>query len=159
MNEQGAQIPPHRRAHRLRNAARILLGIVALYFVYHGALSLVIQGRIKSIRRAGFPATCAELDEWYRRPLAGQNAADVYEAAFAQFQTWTNKLVPSSVPADFTNKCDCCSTPKLRRDLLPVVGMAKLPARTDPLPVEMQQLVAEYLSDNAQALRLLHQAA
>ncbi len=48
---------------------------------------------------------------------------------------------------------------KIRRDQLPIVGLAKLPSRTEPLPAETKQLVAEYLSDNAQALRLLHQAS
>jgi hypothetical protein len=143
--------------HRLKTNAFILLGLVALYFVYHLVLSLVIQERINSIRRAGFPATCAELDKWYVQPPAGQNAADIYAEAFTHFETWTNKLTKSSIPADFVTN-DCHSPPKVKHDLLPVVGMAELPPRTEPLPAGMQQLVAEYLSDNSEALRLLHRA-
>ncbi|MGA2605032.1 MAG: hypothetical protein ABSG14_12460 [Verrucomicrobiia bacterium] len=145
--------------HRLKKAVSALLGLVALYFIYHLALSLAIQERINSIHRTGFPATCIELDKWYVQPPAGQNAADVYTEAFARFETWTNKLAESSIPADSTNKSKFYSAPETKRDLLPIVGLAKLPPRTEPLPAEMQQLVAEYLSDNAEALRLLHQAA
>jgi hypothetical protein len=145
--------------HRLKTVVLVLLGLVALYFVYHLTLSLMIRERINSIRRAGFPVTCAELDKWYVEPPTGENAADVYREAFAHYETWTNKPAQLSVPADANNKNKFSSRPKSKRDLLPIVGMARLPPRTEPLPAEMQQLVAEYLSDNAEALRLLHQAA
>ena len=42
---------------------------------------------------------------------------------------------------------------------LPVVGPGKLPPRGEPLPKEMQAAVSAYLTSNAQALDLLHQAA
>jgi hypothetical protein len=145
--------------HRLKTVLCVLLSLVALYFAYHLALWLVIQRQINSIRRAGFPVTCVELDKWYVQPPAGQNAADVYTEAFARFETWTNKLAESSIPADSTNKSKFYSAPETKRDLLPIVGFAKLPPRTEPLSAETQQLVADYLSDNAEALRLLHQAA
>lgn len=151
MNDQPAQVPPNRKTHRLKTIVLVLLGLIALYFVYRQSLSLVVQRRIDSIHRAGFPVTCVELDKWYPQPPAGENAADIFREAFAHYETWTNKQVQLSA---VTNR-----TTKIRRDLLPVVGSAKLPPRTEPLPAEMQQLIAEYLSDNAEALRLLHQAA
>ncbi len=144
--------------HRLKRAVLILLGLCTLYLVYHLTLWLLIQKQINSIRRAGFPVTCAELDKWYVQPPAGQNAADVYSNAFAHFEPWTNKLTESSIPADFVQS-DRYSPPKLKRDLLPVIGFAKLPSKTEPLHAGMERLVAEYLSDNAETLRLLHQAA
>ena len=68
--------------------------------------------------------------------------------------------MPSSpLPADARDANKFSSAPRSRRDLLPIVGMAKLPPRTEPLAPEMQKLVAEYLSDNAESLRLLHQAS
>jgi hypothetical protein len=143
---------------RLKSVMLVPLGLVAVYFAYHLTLSLMVRKRINSIRRAGFPATCAELDKWYVQPPAGQNAADLYREAFAHFDQWTNKLAESSIPADFVQS-DCSSPPKVRRDLLPVVGLAKLPPKTGSLPADMRQLVAEYLADNGEALRLLHQAA
>jgi hypothetical protein len=145
--------------HRLKTVMLILVGLIALYVVYDLSLSRSIQGRIDSIHRAGFPATWVELDKWYAQPPAGENAADVYREAFAKFETWTNKPAQLSTPSDADDKSKFSSRPRSKRDLLPVVGLAKLPPRTEPLPGEMQQLVAEYLSDDAEALRLLHQAA
>ena len=159
MNDQPAQVPPNRKTHHLKTVAFVLLGFFALYFVYRYSLSSIIQGRLDSIRRAGLPATCPELDKWYPQPPAVENAADTYREAFAHYETWTNKPAQLTVPTDATNKSKFSSPPHSKRDLLPVVGMAKLPPRTEPLPADTQKVVAEYLSDNAEALRLLHQAA
>jgi hypothetical protein len=159
MNNQPAQVPPNRKTHRVKTVVLVLVGLIALYFVYHLSLSQIIQERINSIRRAGFPATGVELDKWYVQPPAGENAADLYREAFAKFETWTNKTAQLSTPSDAVNKSKFSKPPRSKRDLLPVVGTAKLPPRTEPLPAEMQQLLAEYLSDNAEALRFLHQAA
>jgi hypothetical protein len=158
MNDQAAQVPPNRKTHHLKTVALVLLGFFALYFVCRYSLSSAIQGRLDSIRRAGLPATCLELEKWYPQP-AGENAADTYREAFAHYESWTNKPALTAIPKDAANKSRFYSPPHSKRDLLPVEGKAKLPARTEPLPAEMQQLIAEYLSDNAEALRLLHQAA
>jgi hypothetical protein len=159
MNGEPAQVPPGRKGHRLQTVVLILVGLIALYAIYHLSLSHSIQGRIDSIHRAGFPVTWVELDKWYAQPPAGENAADVYREAFAHYEAWTNKPAQLSTPSDADDKSKFSSRPRSKRDLLPVVGTAKLPPRTEPLPAEMQQHVAEYLSDNAEALRLLHQAA
>jgi hypothetical protein len=42
---------------------------------------------------------------------------------------------------------------------LPIVGRAKLPARTEPLAEDTKALVAQYIADNNEALELLHKAA
>jgi hypothetical protein len=159
MNGEPAQVPPGRKLHRLKTVVLIVVGLIALDFVYHLSLSRSIQGRINSIHRAGFPATWIELDKWYVQPPDGENAADVYREAFAKFETWTNKPAQLSTPSDADDRSKFSSRPRSKHDLLPVVGTATLPPRTEPLPAGMQQLVAEYLSDNAGALRLLHQAA
>ena len=158
MNDQPVQARSNRKRHRFKTVVFVLLGFLALYFVYWYSLSSAIRRRFDSIRRAGLPATCAELDKWYTQPPAGENAADVYREAFAHYEWWTNKPARLSVASNATDRSKFSPPPRTRRDQLPVVGFAKLPSRTEPLPAEMRQLVAEYLSDNAEALRLLHQA-
>jgi hypothetical protein len=166
MNGPPPQIPANRKTHRLAITVLAIVVVVfvsplALYFVYRRSLALSIQARIDAIHQAGFPATCAELDKWYPQPPAGENAADVYGEAFAHYAMWTNEEARLPVPARAKGRPTFSSPPppRLKRDLLPVVGSAKLPPRTEPLTPEMQKLVAEYLSDNAESLRLLHQAA
>jgi len=158
MNDQPAQVPPNRKTHRLKTVVLVLLGFFALYFVYRYSLSSSIQGRLDSIRQAGLPTTCPEIEKWYPQPAA-ENAADTYREAFGHYEMWTNKEAQFSAPADAANKSRFSSPPHSKRDLLPVDGKAKLPARTEPLPADTQKVIAEYLSDNAEALRLLHQAA
>ena len=159
MSGQQAEILPSRKPRRLKTVALVLLGLAALCSACNLSLALILYRRIESIRRAGFPATCAELDKWYVQPPAGENAADIYREAFSRYESWTNKPALLSVPADVTDRTKFFSRPESKRDRLPVVGFAKLPPKTDPLPAETRQLVDDYLSDNAEALRLLHQAA
>jgi hypothetical protein len=159
MNGQPSPAPPNRKTRRLKIVALILVSLIVLYMVYRHALSVSIQRRIDAIHQAGFPATCAELDKWYVQPPAGENAANAYKEAFAHYQFWTNKDAQFSMPVDARYRSKFSSPPKLKRDLLPVVGTAKLPPRTEPLTPETQKLVAQYLSDNAESLRLIHEAA
>src|SRR6266404_6019222 len=100
MNGQPTPVPPNRKTRRLKIIALIFVGVLALYFAYRHTLARSIQARIDAIHHAGFPATCAELDKWYSQPPAGENAADVYEEAFAHYETWTNQVAHFSVPAD-----------------------------------------------------------
>jgi hypothetical protein len=142
MNGQSDQVPPNGKPRRWRTLLFALAGLIVLYFAYRHGLSAAIQARIDAIHRAGFPATCAELNTWYPQPPAGQNAADLYEEAATHYNKWTSN-----------------DTARAKLNLLPVVGIAKFPARTEPLAADTQRLAAEYLGDNAEALRLLHQAA
>jgi hypothetical protein len=135
----------------------VVAGLIVLYAGYRLCLRYAVQSRLDAIRQAGYPATWAELDKWYRQPSAGENAADIFGNAFAHYQMWTNQL-PLPSEADATNRTRRSSRPQRKSDLLPIVGMAKLPAMTEPLPAEMEVLVAAYASDNAEALSLLHQA-
>lgn len=111
-----------------------------------------------SIKR-GFRRRAPNSISGIRKHPPGENAADVYSNAFAHYEMWTNTEAQFSAPADARDKSRFSSPPKSKRDLLPVVGMAKLPPRTEPLTPEMQKLVAEYLSDNAESLRLLREAS
>src|ERR1035441_7349198 len=157
MNGQPTPVPPNWKTHPLAIIVFLLVGIMALYFIYRHALALGIQARIDAIHHAGFPATCAELDKWYPQPPAGENAADVYGQAFAHYQMWTNEADRLPVRADAKDRRK--SFTQTKRDLLPIVGMAKLPPRTELLTLEMRKLVSEYLSDNAESLRVLHEAS
>ncbi len=101
----------------------------------------MVEAKLDEIRKQGYPVTLAELDKWYPQVPAGQNAADIYLQAFAKFSKWnTNSMI-------------------VKRDLLPIVGDAKLPPRTQALSDEVQSLIAEYLADNTESLRLLHEGA
>ena len=158
MNGQPTPVPPNWKTHPLTIIVFLLVGIIALYVVYRHSLALGIQARIDSIHNSGFPATCTELDKWYLQPPAGENAADIFKEAFGHYAMWTNKDAQFSVPADVRDTNKYSSVPRSKRDLLPIVGMAKLPPTTEPLAPEMRQRIAEYLSDNMESLRLLHKA-
>ena len=142
MNSQPEQVPPTGKSRHLRTVVFVLLGLVALYGIYRYSLYSAVQRRLNAIHRDGFPSTCAELDRWYPQPPAGENAADFYQEAFAHYSAWTNSK------SSWT-----------KQSQLPLAGTTNLPPRTQPLPAEMKQVISEYLADNAEALRLLHQAA
>src|ERR1035438_3935114 len=127
MNGQPTHVPPNWKTLPLTIIVLLLVGIITSYFVYRHHLAREIQVRIDAIHHAGFPATCAELDKWYPQPPAGENAADVYGQAFAHYAMWTNEEARLPVPADARDKSRFFSLPKFKRDLLPVVGKAKLP--------------------------------
>jgi hypothetical protein len=111
-----------------------LLGAGA-FTLYRLNLKKQLQARIEAIRTAGYPVTCAELDQWYSIPETAENAAYIILDAFEYYQE----------PEDIK--------------ILPVVGQAELPSRTEPLPEKMRELIAQYLSDNQKTLELLHEAA
>jgi hypothetical protein len=144
---------------RCKRVFVILACLVTLYVAYRFVLFFAVEAKIASIRRAGLPASCAELDKWYAHVPAGENAADLYIQANEHYNEWTNALpqpvVITNTTATWTNSFRITK----KWELLPVVGMVDLPPRTEPLPAEMKQLVSEYLADNTEALRLLHQAA
>ena len=134
--ESSRTVPGKKRKLKISYILLILLLICAVAFtLYRLNLKKKLRARIEAIRAAGYPVTCEELDKWYSIPDTAENAAYVILDAFEYYQE----------PQD--------------RDLLPIVGKAKLPARTEPLPKEMGDLIAKYLSDNKQTLELLHEAA
>ena len=119
----------------------IILGAAVLLAATYEGYRLWASGRLRAeleaIRRAGYPATCAELNEWYKTPPAGENAAEVYEEAFRRM------VDPHEEKAE----------------LLPVIGLAELPPPGEPLPPEMKNVAAEHLCRNEDALNLLEKAA
>ena len=127
-----------RRGLRVSHVLLILLLVcIGLYVHYRLHSKSQLQGRIDAIRAAGYPVTCTELDKWYSIPENVENAAYTITDAFSHFKQWD----------------------KDRSKPLPVIGKAKLPPRTEPLPEEMKILIAQYVADNNEALKLLHAAA
>jgi hypothetical protein len=115
----------------------LLLIVVCAFTVFRLSVRAKVQSRIEAIRAAGYPVTLAELDEWYTIPEGAENAADTLIEAFLNYYEWNSTELKS----------------------LPIAGRAELPPRTEPLTQETKALIAQYLSDNQQALKLLHEAA
>ena len=123
---------------RAKKWQRVLVGLLiffAVYGVYRGILRARVNARIDAIRSAGYPVTLEELNDWQNRPTDVDNAADVMGRAFEQYE-WENK----------------------KKENLPVVGYADLPDLTEPLGDDTRAMIAEYLADNAETMKLLHAA-
>ena len=159
MDTQPKQSEVGRTTWRWKGIFVILACLAALYVAYRFVLHHVVDVRIEAIRRAGLPATCAEFDKWYTHVPVGENAADLFIHAQKHYNGWTNALSQPVVITNTTARGTNSYRAVKKADLLPVVGLNDLPPRTEPLPAEMKQLVAEYLADNAEALRFLHQVA
>jgi len=114
-----------------------LIAIAAFVLFRVGARSK-LQARIDAIRAAGYPATPAELDAWYTIPASAENGADYVIDAFS----WYQKSLGAADP-----------------DLAQKVYSAELPARTEPVDEATKKLIAQHISDNQQALELLHKGA
>ena len=137
MNGKETAPRKHRRL-KISNVLIILLLICIGAFAFvRLSLKSRLQARIDAIRAAGYPVTCAELDQWYKIPPNVENAAYTIIDAFSYYKLWD----------------------KDKSEPLPVVGQAKLPARTEPLPEEMKALITQYVADNNEALELLHAGA
>jgi len=115
----------------------LLLICVGAFVLYRLNSKSKLQARIDAIRTAGYPVTCAELNDWYKIPENVENAAYTIIDAFSYYKLWD----------------------KDKSESLPVVGRGELPARTEPLDEEMKALITQYVADNNDALKLLHAAA
>jgi len=96
-----------------------------------------LQAEVRRFRGAGLPVTLEELNAWYPRPT-GTNAADVYLRAFEAY------VRDEAVEQQLAGMID-------PREILPPRG--------EPLPPVMVQLTETYVARNADALRLLREAA
>jgi hypothetical protein len=138
MAEQESAEKPRRKRKVLRALVVLLVILIAGFAVFRLVLKSKLNARLDAIRADGYPATCAELDAWYTIPESAENAAEVFIDSFSHFETWEEKE---------------------ERKLLPVIGLAKLPLRTEPLTEETKALIAQYIADNKEALELLHKGA
>jgi len=115
----------------------LVILIVAFFVLLRFGLKSELERRFDAIRAAGYPVTCTELDKWYSIPPGAQNAADSFAEAFSYHQQWTGQ----------------------KRQLLPIVSRAPLPARTEPLAEATKTVIVEYLAANYRELELLHKAS
>jgi len=115
----------------------ILVLVVAVggFWLFRWRQKAKLERKMDAIRAAGYPVTCAELDDWYGIPDGVANAADVILDAISYYHE------PN------------------RPDLVPVGGRAKLPERGEALSDETAQAIADYLAANEQALELVGEAA
>jgi len=113
----------------------LLLVAGCAFAIYRLHLRSELNARIETIRAAGYPVTCAELDKWYSLPEGAENAAYTITDAFSYYVE----------PQDVT--------------LVPIAGQVELPPSPEPLTEETRAAVAEYIADNKKALELLHAGA
>ncbi len=137
MQDQKTTPRKRRRVTVFRVITALLLAACCSFSVFRLNLRSKLNARIETIRAAGYPVTCAELDKWYSIPPDIENAAHTIEDAFSFYKTWDRKKSRS----------------------LPLVGTAELPPRTESLSAEMKTLITEYIVDNNDALELLHAGA
>jgi hypothetical protein len=116
--------------------ALVLLPLVGIA-VFHLIMSRALENRVNELRAQGLPITLEELDDSYAIPFDAENAATLYLDAFDNLVEWSGE----------------------DKKKLPVVGSARLPARTDPISEPNQALIRQYLTDNQDALKILHEAA
>ena len=137
MNDNGIS-PKKRRRLKVSHVLIIFFLAGAGFFAcYRLSLKSKLRARIDAIAAAGYPVTCAELDKWYSIPENAENAAYTITDAFSYYKLWD----------------------KDKSESLPVVGPAKLPARTEPMNEEMKALLTQYIADNNETLELLHEGA
>ncbi|MHC4617024.1 MAG: hypothetical protein ACYTEQ_04640 [Planctomycetota bacterium] len=115
----------------------LLAAVIAAFVLFRVTINSRLRKKLDAIRAAGYPVTWAELDDWYALPDGAENAAAYLLEAFACCYKWNDRIAES----------------------LPIVGHAEFPPRTQPLAEESKPLIAAYLADNNEAVRLLHEGA
>jgi hypothetical protein len=134
--QDNERIPRKRRKVTFFRVVLVLLLVAGCAFgVFRLRLRSKLDARIETIRAAGYPVTCEELDKWYSIPEGAENAALTITDAFSHYFR----------PQDIT--------------LVPIAGQAELPSRTEPLAAETRAAIAQYIADNKKALELLHAGA
>jgi len=136
--EDKEKVSKKRRKVTVSNVLLLLLFVgVCAFAIFRLRLKWKLNARIEAIRAAGYPVTCAELNAWHTIPEDAENAAYTILDALEFLHEW--------------DKTDL--------ELLPIVGRADLPPRTEPMTDEMKSLIAEYIADNNETLELIHIAA
>ncbi len=112
-----------------------IVAVPIFYVLYRNALNNRVKAKLNSIRKAGYPTTVAELQQWYGEPPSGENAADVSFEALRYFvEPWD------------------------KYDQLPFFNGVKLPSDHSPLTQEMKRQIADFLNENERILEDLRQS-
>lgn len=125
-----------RRARRWPGVILLVLVLlpVLVYAIYRLELRRRVSAALDEVRRDGFPATVAELNEWYVEPPEDENAYEIMERAFARY-----------------------SVARQAVEALPIVGTARLETRTDPLGDGLRQRTDAYIQAKEDTITLLHE--
>jgi hypothetical protein len=121
----------------------LLMGLIALtigggwYGHFRWTVNRRLAQQFKWLESQGYPVTLTQLNDWYVLPEGAENAADLYLEAFACVVEWDREAAKS----------------------LPVVGSGVLPEPNAPPDKEICALMQDYLTDNAEGLEWLNQAA
>jgi hypothetical protein len=137
--------PPASRPKR-RWPRRVLVAflvLACLYVAYRYTLHRMVEAKLDEIRKQGYPVTLAELDKWYSQPPPGENAADLYEQAFAQY-AWTGERYVYLGAGEIV-------VPPLSKKSV------KLPVGPENLSEEFKSVVAGIVHENREALTVLHE--
>ena len=127
-----------RRPHRwLRITLTVLLLLAAPYAGWRGWMRYCVVRALDQIRSEGLPATVAEFEEMHARPIPAINAADLYLQACLSLKD--------------------CEEP-LAQDV-PFLGEAQLPPLGVILSDRMRYAIGEYLTQNKETIRLLHEGS
>ena len=114
----------------------LLLVLLAWFAFFRISAQSDLSRRLHVLRKAGYAMSLMELDERYVLPEGADNVADYYLAAFS----------------------DCSKPDDEASEMLPWVGRAGKPRRTEPVDEALRQAIEAFLSQNEKALGLLHEA-
>jgi len=114
----------------------LLLILVVWFTIFRIGAYRDLKRRMAELTEAGYPLTLTELAETYTIDPAFDNGADYYLAAYSHY----------AEPNDAAN------------EILPWVGKADKPVRTEPLDPALAQAIDAFLGENEKALSLLHEA-
>jgi hypothetical protein len=134
------KLHPKRRKgpRRLYLVGLIVLAIGAVWYAhFRWSLHRRLTQQFQWLESRGYPVTLTQLNDWYVLPEGADNAADLYLEAFACVVEWSREDMK----------------------LLPVLGSGVLPEPNEPPDKEICALMQDYLTDNAESLEWLAQAA
>ncbi len=114
----------------------LLLVLLGWFVFFRISARSNLTRRLSALSEAGYALSLSELDETYVLPAGADNGADYYLDAFSYY----------GAPNDEVS------------DLLPWVGKARRPHRSEPVDASTQQAIEAFLSDNEKTLTLLHEA-
>lgn len=142
MNQVDPPHPMHSPEHVRRMRWLLLIGLMILvivtFFVWRFHARAQVAQALAAIRAAGFPATGAELDDWYPPVDESENAALVLGAVIDRI----------AVPPDDDTLAK-----------LPWLGRAEAPKPGESYDTETLAVMRQSLADNATILSEIHRGA
>ncbi|HML76619.1 MAG TPA: hypothetical protein PKB02_19160 [Anaerohalosphaeraceae bacterium] len=120
----------------VRGGLVVLCGVIVLV-VLHVRGRMALSQKIAELKAQGLPTSFAELEAQSRLPEGTPNAADIYMKAFAAYRPLADAE---------------------KQKLLPVMGERPEPEASEPYPQEQMDAAREFVEQNQEMFRLLHEA-